>query len=191
MRSCKSTYPLPSKLDIKNHYKKEFKNGNYKFLRQYSSQYKKVYLGFLKELNKYLKTKNRSLKGLKRLDVEGCFTGEFLLLASKEGADVYGIELQKDAVEIAKKKTGGNIINQDVSKNPFGFQKFDIITMFGLIEHVEDPQLLIKNASKMLRKNGILRIQTPNSGSDIAKITKKYWPPYTPIDIFIYLVKKV
>lgn len=176
-----STYPLPSKKEIKNHYKKEFNKGNYKFLRLYSKQYQKVYSGFLSEIEKYLINEGKSLNKLKILDI-GCFTGDFLLLASIEGADVWGIELQKEAVRIADKKLPGRIKEKNISDNPFKKQKFDIITMFGLIEHIENPQKTIHEIKNMLKKDGILVIQTPNIDSVLAKLLQKYWPPYTPVE---------
>ncbi len=183
-----STYPIPTKTRIKNHYKNEFHGGNYKFLRQFSKQYTKVYQGFTEELKKYLETENKKIKNLKILDI-GCFTGDFLYSLSKEGADVFGVELQKDAVEIANHILPGKVIQADISENPFGKKKFDVVTMLGLIEHVQNPSQIMKNVSKIVKKGGVLVIQTPNSNSLFATILGKYWPPYAPIE-HIHLLNK-
>lgn len=176
-----STYPLPTTKTIKEHYKKKFQQGNYQLLRKYSNQYKRVYENFAEELEEALKDKKNKFKGLKVLDI-GCFTGEFLEILKKRGADVYGIELQDDAVKIANKKLGDRVYKADVMGNEFPNMKFDIISLLGLIEHVTDPIRLLMRSSKLLRKDGILLIQTPNSGSFFAKVMKKYWPPYAPIE---------
>ncbi len=183
-----TTYPLPSNVQIKKHYQAEFKKGNYKFLRVYSKQYERVYKGFIKEINKYLKSQGKTLNNLKILDI-GCFTGDFLYLASREGADVKGIELQSDAVRLASVKLPGKILQKDISSNPFKGKRFDIVTMFGLIEHVKNPYQLVKNVSQLVKKGGIVVIQTPNSSSFFAKTLGRYWPPYTPVE-HIHLFSK-
>lgn len=166
---------------IKEHYKKKFQQGNYQLLRKYSNQYKRVYENFVEELEQALIDKKNNFRGLKVLDI-GCFTGEFLEILKKRGADVYGIELQDDAVKIANKKLGMRVYKADVMGNEFPNMKFDIISLLGLIEHVTDPIRLLMRCSKLLKKDGILLIQTPNSGSFFAKVMKKYWPPYAPVE---------
>lgn len=184
-----STFPYPTDEEIEKHYQKEFKKGNYRFLRNYSAQYRRVYRGFLREIKRHLNSDGRILSGIKILDI-GCFTGDFLYMAAAEGAEVRGVELQKEAVEIADIKLPGRVVQKDIASNPFKNQEFDIITMFGLIEHVKDPASLISNVSKLLKKDGILVIQTPNSGSFLARTMKKYWPAYTPVEHIHLFTKK-
>jgi hypothetical protein len=64
----------------------------------------------------------------------------------------------------------------------FPQNKYDIITMLGLVEHVTDPYKLIKRSYQLLKKDGMLMIQTPNSTSLLAKTMGKFWPPYSPIE---------
>lgn len=153
-----------------------------------------IYLEFIKILDKLLINENRSYRGLRLLDV-GCFTGGFLSLAKKRKADVYGLELQKDASEIASTRFPRRITHADILSHNYK-KGFDIITMFGLIEHVTNPSALLKRMKTMINTNGIIMIQTPNSQSLPAKIMGKYWPPYSPVEhIHIYskvgLVKKL
>lgn len=180
---CKlvSTYPLPTNQIIKKHYTKQFRKGNYKLLKDFSAQYNIIYLDFIERLEKELQKNNKLLNNIKVLDI-GCFTGNFLILMNKKGADVYGIELQKKAVELANKKLPGKIYEIDVMEGKFPPHKYDVITLLGVIEHVKDPLLLIDKSSKLLRKGGLLMIQTPNSSSFLAHTLKKFWPPYTPIE---------
>src|SRR5258708_33929950 len=102
------------------------------------------------------------LGGKRVLDV-GCFTGDFLVLLSHKGADVYGRELKKEAVILAKKKLPGRIMRSDIASKQFPKKKFDAVTLLGLIEHVTDPVTLLSSTRKILAKNGLLMIQTPNS----------------------------
>jgi len=178
-----STFPLPTTQMIEKHYAKRFKKGNYNLLNQYSQQYKKVHMQFISILNKHLIRCGENMKNKKILDI-GCFTGDFLELAKEKGADVYGIELQKNAVALANSKLGNNkVLQKDVMNNySFGNKKFDIITMFGLIEHLTNPSQLIRKSYCLLNSGGTIMIQTPNSSSLFAKVLNKYWPPYSPIE---------
>ena len=121
------------------------------------------------------------MKGKKVLDV-GCFTADFLELAQEKGAIGYGVELQKEAVKIANKKIPGRVIQLDVMSANFPSRKYDIITLQGVIEHVTDPRKLITRVERLLKPGGLIMLQTPNSGSILSRIMKKYWPPFEPVE---------
>jgi SAM-dependent methyltransferase len=180
---CKlvSTYPLVTLRETEAHYAKKYKTGNYQLLRKYSPQYSAVYSQFVKVLENKLKSQNQTLVNKKVLDI-GCFTGDFLKLLQQRHADVYGVELQKQAVQIANKKLPGRIYQADITTFKFPQKKYDIITLLGLIEHVPDPLSLIQRSHQLLNRSGTLMIQTPNSTSFLANMMRKYWPPYTPIE---------
>lgn len=176
-----TTYPIPTNETLEKHYKKRFQHGNYELLQKYSEDYKNIYKSYVDILEKIFLSENQTLENKKVLDI-GCFTADFLELLQKKGADVYGVELQKDAVNIARKKVGDTIMQADIMDNIKFRTTFDVITLFGVVEHVTDPVSLIKKAKSLLNKEGLLFIQTPNSGSLFAKILKKYWPPYSPVE---------
>jgi len=52
----------------------------------------------------------------------------------------------------------------------------------GVVEHVVDPVRLIQRTHQLLSKNGIIMLQTPNSGAFFARSLGKHWPPYQPIE---------
>ncbi len=57
-------------------------------------------------------SQGKSLQGNSVLDI-GCFTGEFLELLQDKGADVFGLELQTEAVDIANQKLPGKVYEAD------------------------------------------------------------------------------
>lgn len=183
-----TTLPYPSDESIKKHYANKFKKGNYELLLKYEKEYRRVYTDFITALDKIRGNSKRSTKGLRALDI-GCFTGSFLLMLKKRGYDVTGIELQKEAVQLARKKLQKKVFALDVIKDKLPSGKYDLISMLGLIEHVKDPNLLIKKCASLLRKEGLVLIQTPNSGSIPARILRRYWPPYSPVE-HIHLFSK-
>lgn len=179
--SC--TYrPLPTPKEIVSHYKSKYESGNYLLLREYSSQYVDIYRDIAKELI----NASGSLKGHKVLDI-GCFTGEFLEVIERSGAIGFGTELQKEALAIARKKFPDRVNRAKVNSFNLPKGKFQAVTLLGLIEHVTGPNKLIKLVYEKLRMGGVIVFQTPDSGSLVAKLIGKWWPPLAPIEhIFLF-----
>ncbi len=176
-----TTYPYPSNSSIEEHYKKKFDKGNYQILREYSEQYNAIYQDYAKRLKNKMELSGLKYRGAKILDI-GCFTGDFLKLLYDQGADVYGEELQSEAVKIANQKLPGRIYEPEASDNKLQMIKFDAVCLVGLVEHVLKPQEVLHRSMAFLKPGGILMIQTPNSASWIAKLMGKYWPPYAPVE---------
>lgn len=184
-----STYPLPDSATIEAHYAKKFQEGNYELLREYSGQYLGVYSKFVTVLERKLQSSHATLRGLSVLDI-GCFTGDFLGLLTERGVvDVYGLELQPEAVEIATQKLPGRIFKADVFSEDFPAVTCDVVTLLGVIEHVIDPIGLLRRACELLKPGGTLMLQTPNSTSSLAHVLGRFWPPYTPVE-HIHLFSK-
>ena len=176
-----TTYPTPDRNAIHEHYDRKFNEGNYQLLRDFSQEYRKIYDYYVRILDLQLLTRGLSWDGLKVLDV-GCFTGEFLQILKTHGADVYGLELQSRAVEIANRKLDGRVFQVDIDRADFPQMSFDLISLLGVIEHVVDPIRLISRAQELLCPGGLLLIQTPNSGSFLARAMRGLWPPYAPVE---------
>lgn len=176
-----STHPIPTNRAIVSHYEDQARSGNYKLLLENRESYMTVYRQFLQILEEELKKDGRYLNGISVLDV-GCFTGDFLELVKSQGGNAYGLELQEEAVRTARQRLGKKVIQGDILTYNFGKEKFDVITLFGLIEHVTNPNKVLIKTKFLLKRGGILLIQTPNSGSLLARVMGKYWPPYSPIE---------
>jgi len=97
------------------------------------------------------------------LDV-GCGTGKFLALAARKGYEVYGIELAELPIRLAKERYGLDINQTNIADDRRdGF--FDVITMWGLVEHVQAPGKLIAEVVRLLSPGGVVGILTPVSGA--------------------------
>ena len=72
---------------------------------------------------------------------------------------------------------------------PFRFKKsnYDLIIALEIIEHLENPWLFLKEIYKVLKKNGILILSTPNSDSTLDRLNflLKGYPMYFGKDGFI------
>jgi 2-polyprenyl-3-methyl-5-hydroxy-6-metoxy-1,4-benzoquinol methylase len=176
-----STYPLPEEQVVEEHYSHKFIEGNYRLLQDYAEQYRSVYQTFTEVLSKTMKGQGGALTGTSILDI-GCFTGEFLELLQAAGADVFGLELQAEAVAIANERLPGRVYKADFFGAEFPQREFDAITLMGVIEHVVDPVSIIKRTHQLLKSEGLIMLQTPNSGALLARLLGKHWPPYQPVE---------
>jgi len=136
----------------------------------------KIYRGYHK---KFLKD-NKQINGKKILDL-GCGSGEFLANINKIGADVWGVDLDEDAINIGKKYFGlKNVFSasfEDFFKKING-KKFDIITAFEVLEHLEDPSMLLYLIKDSLNKFGRVVISVPSRERFFVNNNSWDFPPH-------------
>lgn len=113
--------------------------------------------------NTYVDDKRRAeylkelIKNKEVLDF-GTGNGGFLIHSKSIAKAICGHEIDNSLIEhyakhgLEVKNNLGNCEN-----------KFDVITMFHVLEHVENPQKVLQNLKKYLNKNGRLVIEVPNS----------------------------
>jgi 2-polyprenyl-3-methyl-5-hydroxy-6-metoxy-1,4-benzoquinol methylase len=107
------------------------------------------------------------------LDV-GCGNGGFLCLAKEIGWQVYGIDMDPKAVEMARSR-GLNVECGGIELLSHESQKYDVITLSHVIEHVHDPLDLLHQLYRLLKPGGVLWIETPNLRSLGYKYFKSSW----------------
>ncbi|MES2764663.1 MAG: class I SAM-dependent methyltransferase [Bacteroidota bacterium] len=110
----------------------------------------------------------------------GAGTGVLLHELKKLGAGVEGIELSKWACEYGEKKFGVKMHNGDLFVLPISDNKFDIIIMSHVIEHLPDPVEIVLKLKNWLKPGGILMVATPNVESTGEHIFKSKWLYYIP-----------
>ena len=114
-----------------------------------------------------------------------CFVGFFLELAKERGWKTAGIEPSRWAKKIAEKK-GIKIIGNNIEKTKIPANTFDVITLWDVIEHLSDPQKVVKIIHKSLKKDGIVAIGTPNIDSIFAKLLKENYPYLIRMHIVLF-----
>lgn len=115
-------------------------------------------------------------KGQTALDI-GCGTGDFITLGKELGWNVEGIEISNKAREIAITKTK-TIIKKDIFDPYFDTKKYDVITLWHVLEHLENPLLILERLKQMLSPKGIIVIAVPNFKSYDAQYYGQYWAAY-------------
>ena len=125
-------------------------------------------------LNKKIKLVNKhtSKKG-SMLDI-GAGTGDFLLAAKKNGWITQGIEPNENARNLAK----GKKIQLVDDINNLNGKKYDVITMWHVLEHIPNLIEHIKTLQNLLSDDGVLIIAVPNYKSYDALYYKEFWAAY-------------
>ena len=89
----------------------------------------------------------------------GAFDGLLLSLFKKNNNNVFGYELNDDARVYAKKK-----YDIDLKENFLESKsKYDIIILSHVIEHFREPKEILIKIKSMLKENGFIYIEVPNS----------------------------
>lgn len=110
------------------------------------------------------------------LDV-GSGTGYFAAAMKNAGWEVTGLEPDEGAREVAKEQHSLTLLPSAELFNLPG-NKFDVITLWHVLEHVHDVKKYISTFKKLLADNGRLFIAVPNYKSHDAKIYKEHWAAY-------------
>lgn len=87
---------------------------------------------------------------------------------------VVGTQISIPAYEFSKEKLKLEIYNHDLLDINWN-KKFDIITLWHVLEHVDFPELYIQKIYVLLNKDGLLVLEVPNFNSWTSVLTKKYW----------------
>ena len=133
----------------------------------------KTFRRWYRQILPYVDTNSKKIA----LDV-GCATGDFLKLLTSYGWQVQGIELNEGMLNKLK------IENLDATDIPLehcdSLVKFNLITLFDVIEHLPNLHSNIKKLSELLNVDGSIVIVTPNINSIHRKVFGKRWFQFKP-----------
>lgn len=127
-------------------------------------------------LKKKLRLINSLTKTNKTILDVGCGTGDFLSVCKTNGWTTVGVEPNQKAREISLTKN--LVIKKDINDLIDVEEKFDIITLWHVLEHVPDLDNYITKLKSLLHKNGTLIIAVPNHKSYDANYYKNYWAAF-------------
>ena len=164
------TSPIP--VDLENYYKSE---DYISHTDSKKSLFDKVYQSVknytlkrkLSLINSF-KTSSKSI-----LDI-GAGTGDFLKVCKNNGWTTEGTEPSIDAVNIAAQK--GVFLKQSLDE--IENKKYDVITLWHVLEHVEMFSDYVSKLKNLLKKDGKLIIAVPNYKSYDAQFYKQYWAAF-------------
>lgn len=120
----------------------------------------------LKILSKYIH------KGQALLDI-GANTGDFVKEANILGLLAIGIEPNEKFVSLARDMVIP--VYESSIENFNSEKKFDVITIFDVLEHCNNPLSVLKKINALLKIGGIIAIEVPNLNSFLAKKYRISW----------------
>lgn len=103
-----------------------------------------------------------NLKGIRVLDV-GCGGGILCEAMAKAGAEVTGIDAESEAIIIAQAHAEKNRLTIDYQCTPiedYDSKGFDVVTCMEMLEHVQNPELVIEHCKRLLKPDGFLFLST-------------------------------
>ena len=98
------------------------------------------------------------------LDI-GAGDGRFLKNMHDFGCKIYGTELECPAYNRASMIPEIHLVHCDITQAAFEPEKFNIITIWHVLEHMPDPAKIINHCQKLLAPGGLIIIEVPNLGS--------------------------
>ncbi len=103
------------------------------------------------------------------LDV-GCSYGAFLELARDKGWETFGVDVSTKAVAYAKQERKLNTQVGRLEDVRFPENHFSVITMWDVVEHLDDPVRTLEEIKRVLKPDGVVVIFTINQKSLINRI---------------------
>ncbi len=174
-KNCSTAFvsPMPSKEEAKSVYL----DSSYFFgqadvgYRNYEEMHKALRLLFqrrLQQLAKLIPQKGRLL------DV-GCADGYFLELARAQGWEIAGVEVSPEMSSYASQHLGIRVYD---SIDELAYQKWDVVTLWEVVEHLPNPIDELRRLGDLLRPGGLLLLSTPNAGHWQALQRPSEWLEY-------------
>jgi SAM-dependent methyltransferase len=97
----------------------------------------------------------------------GCGAGAFVRALRRYRPDlaVVGLDISQRALERVQDRGAARVVRADVERLPFVSGGIDAVVFFDVLEHVEHPDDLLREAARVLRRGGRLHGFVPCEGS--------------------------
>jgi ubiquinone/menaquinone biosynthesis C-methylase UbiE len=114
----------------------------------------------------------KALQAGDRILEVGCGFGSFMLTCAEAGYDAIGLDpneyderMPVSVLKIAQMRMppGRNRLVAGYGERlPFSAETFDAVAMFEVLEHVRDPKLVLREAYRVLKTDGVIYVHAPN-----------------------------
>ncbi|MCU0520257.1 MAG: class I SAM-dependent methyltransferase [Anaerolineae bacterium] len=109
------------------------------------------------------------------LDV-GSATGNFLHEMKRSGNwEVEGVEPNLEAATHAEERLGLTVHRGDLCAVSLPTARYDVVTMWNVIEHLHAPMVNLREVARLLKDNGVFVFSIPNLRSWEARRFGPYW----------------
>lgn len=132
----------------------------------HSVEIEKLRQYFIRDLARY-----RTTEALLEI---GCGEGDFLNVAAEAGWKTTGIEVSEIAARTAREKYGLNVLTGTLEQhlNRLATGSFDVVVLWGVIEHVRKPGETLRTVRRLVRNGGAVLLYTPNANSVFHRLAR-------------------
>lgn len=127
--------------------------------------------------------------GKRLLDV-GCGAGFFLKAAEEIGWEAEGVEIAPAASDYAQNIVKVKVMKGKLEDLRLPAEKFDLVVLIETIEHFMNPLKTLKEINRILKKEGVLIISTPDYKSLSRLFLGKNWAVLSPEEHFSVFTQK-
>ncbi|MDR0354905.1 MAG: class I SAM-dependent methyltransferase [Deltaproteobacteria bacterium] len=157
-RRCGLFYADPLPHDVVEYYAKEYRL-NYKSV--YTPKPKHVLRAGLIALDRLKNLGSEHFPHAGSLLDIGAGGGEFIYLCQSLGLEVTGVEPNEGYAEYARKELDLSVVagrhDADIPAS-----SMDVVTMWHVLEHIDEPTTALLSAKRALKPNGTLVVEVPN-----------------------------
>lgn len=116
---------------------------------------------------------------LRLLDV-GCNLGYLVRAARSRGYDAIGVDASPAAVGFGRDVLGLPLLCARAEEAPIPEGSVDVVTANHVLEHLREPQRLLRRCHAWLRPHGWILVTLPNFASPIARLAGARWAGLVP-----------
>ncbi len=119
------------------------------------------------------------------LDI-GTAAGSFIHTAAAHGWSVSGCEPNRWLCDWGRKNYGLDIKAGTVFDQHYPDNAFDVVTIWDVLEHVEDPKRFLAECHRILKPGGLLVVNYPDIGSWIARLMGRRWVFLVSVHLYYF-----
>lgn len=160
---CQVSFTCPCPEDIEQYYPKQY--------RKYSKLVLRVLRYFYQaRVQRWSRLFDKPGHALE----VGCGPGIMLDILQRQGWQVKGLERSEQATEYARNVYNLDVVGENIENLSLN-EKYDLIILFNVLEHITDPLTLIRECAKRLNPHGRVIVNVPNFDSWQAKWFRDMW----------------
>ncbi len=113
-------------------------------------------------------------RGGKVIDV-GCGPGWLLRAFQQRGWKAKGTELSEPAAAFARNELGLDVESRELTDLNLPDGSFDSATLWHVLEHIPQPERMLREIARILKPGGVLLVGVPNWGSPESRMSRDKW----------------
>jgi SAM-dependent methyltransferase len=163
------TSPRPSPEELELYYRSDYYGPeNDKFVKPMEMAVEWMNRARARQLHRLLQAPGRVLE-------IGCGRGLLLYQLARLGHECYGIERSSLAAARARRIAALQVFTRSLEDCRFADCSFDLVVLWHVLEHLENPNDVLKEVHRVLKPGGALVLEVPNFSSLQAQLFGKKW----------------